>query len=446
MKEKYLTFNYDNILPFVDEDELKAIQKEVSQARKTLNEKTGLGNEYLGWIDLPDTMSPDLIKDIQNTAKRIRKQSNVLVVIGIGGSYLGAKAAIEYMKPYFQKRQSMEIIFAGQNLSSTYLSQLLTYLKTKNFSINVISKSGTTTEPAVVFRALKQLLEEKYSAEDVKNRIFATTDASKGALCTLATTEGYKTFVVPDDIGGRFSVLTPVGLLPIAAAGINIKQMIRGAKQAKRQYRLMSIYKNDVHMYVALRQLLYRKGFALELMVNNEPRLNYFAEWWKQLFGESEGKDLKGLFISSASFTTDLHSLGQFIQEGKKVLFETVLHVQEPEKDVMIGRDPLNLDQLNYLEGKTIDYVNKQALKGTMLAHLDGGTPNMALTIPRVDAFSFGYLVYFFELAVGVSGYVLGVNPFNQPGVESYKKNMFALLEKPGYEALTETLKKRLAE
>lgn len=444
MKEKYLKFNYENILPFIGDDDLKQIQKEINQARKTLDEGTGLGSDYLGWLNLPNMIDLELVDDIQATAKKIRKQSNVLVVIGIGGSYLGAKAAVEYMKPYFSKRKSMEIIFAGQNLSSTYLSELLDYLKTKNFSVNVISKSGTTTEPAVVFRSIKQLMEEKYSKEEMKERIIASTDATQGALRKLADKEGYKTFVVPDDIGGRFSVLTPVGLLPIASAGINIKQMLRGAKLAKRNYKLNNIYKNDVHMYVALRNLLYRKGFALELLVNNEPRLNYFAEWWKQLFGESEGKDKKGLFISSASFTTDLHSLGQFIQEGKKVLFETVINIENPEKDVVIGKDPLNLDQLNYLENKTIDYVNEQALKGTMLAHLDGGTPNMVFTLPKVDAFSFGYLVYFFELAVGVSGYLLGVNPFNQPGVESYKKNMFALLEKPGFEALSKVLKERL--
>ena len=310
--------------------------------------------------------------------------------------------------------------------------------------MNVISKSGTTTEPAVVFRSIKQLMEQKYTKEEIQNRIIATTDASKGALRVLADKEGYKTYVVPDDVGGRFSVLTPVGLLPIAAAGINIKTMIRGAKAAKRDYKIKNIYKNDVHMYVALRNLLYRQGFALELMVNNEPKLNFFSEWWKQLFGESEGKDEKGLFVSSASFTTDLHSLGQFIQEGKKVLFETFINIETPNKNVTIEKDDLNLDQLNYLENKTVDDVNEQALIGTMLAHLDGGTPNMVLTIPKVDAYSFGYLVYFFELAVGVSGYLLGVNPFNQPGVESYKKNMFALLEKPGYEALSESLKKRI--
>jgi glucose-6-phosphate isomerase len=444
MKDKYLNFNYDNILPFIEESDLKSIQKEINQARNTLDQKSGLGSDYTGWVDLVDDLDDDLIKDIQATAKKIRKQSNVLVVIGIGGSYLGAKAAVEYMKPYFQKRKSMEIVFAGQNLSSTYLYELLDYLKNKNFSVNVISKSGTTTEPAIAFRAIKQLLEDKYSPEEVKERIFATTDASKGALRSLADKEGYKSFIVPDDIGGRYSVLTPVGLLPIASAGINIKQMLRGAKKAKRSYKIKNIYKNDVHMYVALRNLLYRKGFALELMVNNEPKLNYFSEWWKQLFGESEGKDQKGLFVSSASFTTDLHSLGQFIQEGKKVLFETMIDVATPEKDMTIDHDDLNLDQLNYLENKTVDYVNKQALKGTMLAHLDGQTPNMLMTIPKIDAYSFGYLTYFFELACGISGYVLGVNPFNQPGVESYKKNMFALLEKPGFEALSKELKNRL--
>lgn len=444
MKEKYLNFDYNNVLPFIDEKALNDIQKEINAARRTLDNKTGQGSDFTGWVELVDQLEKDFIDDIQATAKKIRKQSNVLVVIGIGGSYLGAKAAIEYMKPYFQKRTSMEIIFAGQNLSSTYLSELLNYLKHKNFTINVISKSGTTTEPAIAFRSLKQLLESKFSPEEVKERIIATTDASKGALRLLADKEGYKTYVVPDNVGGRYSVLTPVGLLPIAAAGINIKQMLRGAKKAKRSYKVKNIYKNDVHMYVALRNLLYRQGYALELMVNNEPKLNFFAEWWKQLFGESEGKDEKGLFVSSASFTTDLHSLGQFIQEGKKVLFETIVDIEQPKKDVIIEKDDLNLDQLNYLENKTVDYVNKQALEGTMLAHLDGKTPNMRLTLPKIDAYSFGYLVYFFELACGVSGYVLGVNPFNQPGVESYKKNMFALLEKPGFETLTETLKKRL--
>jgi glucose-6-phosphate isomerase len=444
MKDKYLEFNYKNVLPFIHEEDLKNIQKEINQARRTLDEKTGQGKMFTGWVDLMDNLDQELIDDIQASAKKIRKQSNVLVVIGIGGSYLGAKAAIEYMKPYFQKRKSMEIVFAGQNLSSTYLYDLLDYLKNKEFSINVISKSGTTTEPAIAFRAIKQLLEEKYGSDQAKERIFATTDASKGALRILAEKEGYQTYVVPDDIGGRYSVLTPVGLLPIAAAGINIKQMLRGAKKAKLNYQVKNIYKNDVHMYVALRNILYRQGFALELMVNNEPKLNYFAEWWKQLFAESEGKDGKGLFVSSASFTTDLHSLGQYIQEGKKVLFETIIDIKKPKKDVIIEKDDLNLDQLNYLENKSVDYVNKQALEGTMLAHLDGKTPNMLMSVPKVDAYSFGYLVYFFELACGVSGYVLGVNPFNQPGVESYKKNMFALLEKPGYEELTETLKNRL--
>ena len=444
MKEKYLKFNYRNVLPFIDDNDLKEIQKEVINARQILDEKNGPGNQYLGWLDLVEEIDQKLISDINDVAKKIRKQSKVLVVIGIGGSYLGAKAAIEYMKPYFSKRSSMEIIFAGQNLSSTYLYELIDYLKNKDFTINVISKSGTTTEPAIAFRLLKQLLESKFTQEEVKNRIIATTDEYKGALRMLSETEGYKTFVVPDDIGGRYSVLTPVGLLPIAVAGININQMIKGAIKAKKAYSLKNLYKNDAHMYVALRNLLYRKGFSLELMVNNEPRLNYFSEWWKQLFGESEGKNLKGLFVSSASFTTDLHSLGQFIQEGKKVLFETIIEIEKPNKDIEIEHDKLDLDGLNYLTGKTVDDVNKQALKGTMLAHLEGQTPNMLFTVPEVSSYSFGYLVYFFELACGISGYVLGVNPFNQPGVESYKRNMFALLEKPGFESLTEELKKSL--
>ncbi len=442
--EKYLNIDFRYALSFIQESELTSIQKEINQARRTLDQKTGPGSDYLGWVDLPKDYDKDELDRIIQVAKKIRKQSQILVVIGIGGSYLGAKAAIEFMKPYFPKRKGFEVVFAGQNLSSTYLHELTDHLKNKDFSINVISKSGTTTEPAIAFRVLKELLENKYGKEEARDRIYATTDKSKGALRELAEKNGYETFVVPDDIGGRYSVLTPVGLLPIAAAGINIREMLRGAKAARTYYTKKDVQKNDVHMYVAIRSLLYRKDKEIEMLVNFEPRLNYFAEWWKQLFGESEGKDHKGLFVSSASFTTDLHSLGQYIQEGKRTIMETVLNIEKPEKDFDIQSDDLNLDGLNYLSGKTVDYVNKQALRGTMLAHKDGGVPGIVINIPEVNAYSFGYLVYFFELACGVSGYTLEVNPFNQPGVEAYKKNMFALLGKPGFEELKRELEQKL--
>lgn len=444
MKEKYLKLDYENILAFINKDSLDEIQTEVSGAKNKLDNKSGLGNAFLGWLDTVGNYNPDMINDIINTSKKIQKQADVLVVIGIGGSYLGAKAAIEYMKSYFKLTSKTEVIFAGQNLSSTYLSELIDYLKTKDFSINVISKSGTTTEPAIAFRALKILLEDKYGETSANKRIYATTDKNKGALRSLADTKKYKTFIVPDDIGGRYSVFTPVGLLPIAVAGIDILKMLEGAKEAKDAYLKEDIYQNDAFMYATLRNLLYRDNFAVELLVNSEPKLNYFSEWWKQLFGESEGKDGEGLFVASASFTTDLHSLGQFIQDGKNIIFETIINIDKPEKDLLIEQDKANLDQLNYLKEKSIDYVNKQAIKGTRLAHLDGKTPNMMITIPKISAYSFGYLVYFFELACAISGHLLGVNPFNQPGVENYKKNMFALLEKPGFEKLTKELKKKL--
>jgi glucose-6-phosphate isomerase len=362
------------------------------------------------------------------------------VVVGIGGSYLGAKAALEFILPYFPKRRNVEVLFAGHNMSSTYLNELCDYLKNKDFSINVISKSGTTTEPAIAFRVLKKLLEEKYGVEEANNRVYATTDKSKGALRVFADSKGYETFVVPDNVGGRYSVLTPVGLLPLAAAGINIKSMMRGARSAKAQYTKKSIYKNDVHMYVALRNLLYRNNKSIEMMVNYEQKLNFFAEWWKQLFGESEGKEHLGIFPASASFSTDLHSLGQYVQDGERILFETILNIENPNKEIYIEEDDLNLDGLNYLSGKSLDYVNKQAFRGTLMAHKDGGVPSIIINVPETSAYSFGYLAYFFELACGVSGYLLGVNPFNQPGVEAYKKNMFALLGKPGYEELRKEL------
>lgn len=441
---KHLNLDYRFALPFIKKGELDLINKEIKQARKKLEDKNGLGNEYLGWLDLPETFDNNEIERIYEAAKKIRKQANILVVIGIGGSYLGAKAALEFLKPYFPKRKNVDVIFAGHNMSSTYLSELVDYLNNKNFAINVISKSGTTTEPAIAFRVLKKLLEEKYGEVEAANRIYATTDKSKGALRELSNSKGYTTFVVPDDIGGRFSVLTAVGLLPIAASGINIKQMLAGAKAARKEYDKYSIYKNDVHMYVALRNLLYRNKYSIEMLVNYEPKLTYFAEWWKQLFGESEGKDHKGLFISSASFSTDLHSLGQYIQDGERILFETVINVNNPEKDIIIEEEETDLDGLNYLKQKGLDFVNKKALQGTLLAHRDGGVPNIVIEIDKISPYTFGYLVYFFELAVGVSGYLLGVNPFDQPGVEAYKKNMFALLGKPGYEKLRKELESNL--
>ena len=441
---KHLNLDYRYAMPFVNQDDLEKINKEIKAARKQLENKTGLGKEYLGWLDLPERISEDEINEINEVARKIRKQSKILVVVGIGGSYLGAKAALEYLKPYFPKRKNIEVLFAGHNMSSTYLNELVDYLSNKDFSINVISKSGTTTEPAIAFRVLKKLLEDKYGENEASERIFATTDKSKGALRQLATENNYKTFVVPDDIGGRFSVLTPVGLLPIAASGINIKQMILGARAARKAYDKYNIFKNDVHMYVALRNLLYRKNYKVEMLVNYETKLNFFSEWWKQLFGESEGKDHKGLFVASASFSTDLHSLGQYIQDGKRLMFETVINIENPEKDIFIEENDDDLDGLNYLKHKGLDFVNKKALQGTLLAHKDGGVPNIIINVSKISPFTFGYLVYFFELAVGISGYLLGVNPFNQPGVEAYKKNMFALLGKPGFEKLKSDLEKKL--
>lgn len=442
--EKLISVDGRHALPFVSKAEYDAIAKEIAVARKTLNEKSGAGNEFLGWVDLPSNYDKDEFARILLAAKKIRKQAKLLIVIGIGGSYLGAKAAIDFCSPYFENKKKLEVVFAGQNMSGTYLNELLEYAKDKSFAVNVISKSGTTTEPAIAFRVFKRLLEEKYGKEGARERIYVTTDKAKGALKKLADEEQFETFVVPDDIGGRYSVLTAVGLLPIAASGIDIKAMMKGAKQAKSDFKKNSTSQNEVHQYVALRNLLYRNHYPIEMLINYEPRLLYFAEWWKQLFGESEGKDHKGLFVSSASFSTDLHSLGQYIQDGQRILFETVIQINNPEKTVVIEKENIDLDGLNYLSGKTVDEVNKKAFEGTVLAHVEGGVPNIVITIDKADAFNFGYLAYFFELACGVSGYLLGVNPFNQPGVEMYKKNMFALLGKPGYEELKKELESKL--
>ena len=439
--KNYLNFNYDNIKPFLGVDFDSYLEKSL-KSYDILMSKEGLGNDFLGWLDLPNCYDKEEFLRIKKAALKVRANSDVLVVVGIGGSYLGARSAIEMLKGYFRKND-VEIIFAGNQMSSTYLSELLAYLNDKDFSINVISKSGTTTEPAIAFRALKKLAEEKYGLS-AKERIYATTDAKKGALHTLAKSEGYEMFTVPDDVGGRFSVLTAVGLLPIAAAGINIDDMMQGAADAREKYSNPSIKENECYQYAAMRNALYNKGKNIEVLVNYEPALHYFNEWWKQLYGESEGKDQKGIFPAAVDFSTDLHSMGQFIQDGSRTMFETVLNVENPLKEIIIEEAEVDTDGLNFLAGKTIDFVNKQAFKGTLLAHNDGGVPNMVLNIPELSAYYFGQMVYFFEKACAVSGYLLGVNPFDQPGVEAYKKNMFALLGKPGYEELKADLEARL--
>ena len=418
----------------------KALENKIHEAHELLKNKTGEGSEFTGWYDLPLKIEDALLTKIENTAKRLR-QYDVLLVIGIGGSYLGAKAVIDGLSGYFKKSDT-EIIFVGHHISSTYILQLKAYLEDKSFGINVISKSGTTTEPAIAFRVFKQLLEDSVGKEEAKHRIVATTDASKGALRQLADQEGYESYVIADDIGGRYSVLTPVGLVPVAVANLDYFGFVKGMRDA---YKAFNNHQDKaVYDYVKYRHLLYQAGKKIELFVHYEPALYYTAEWWKQLFGESEGKDGKGLFVASLGFTTDLHSMGQYIQEGERHLFETVINIEEPLEDFTLTEDDENLDGLNYLKGMRVDEVNKQAMLGTLLAHNDGDVPNIVINLKRLDAYHLGYLMYFYELSCAISGYVLGVNPFNQPGVEAYKKNMFALLEKPGFEALSETLKKRI--
>ncbi len=438
---KNLKLEYDNIFNFVSEKEFEESTNSVLDSFDTLMNRDGLGNDFLGWLDLPANYDKAEFERIKEASKKIRSNSTVLVSIGIGGSYLGAKCCVELFKKYFNNEE-FEVIFVGNQISSTYLQELREYLKYKDYSINVISKSGTTTEPAIAFRVLQKDLVSRYGKEQARKRIFATTDKAKGALKTLATNEGYETFIVPDDVGGRFSVLSAVGLLPIACAGIDIDKIMQGASDT-REICFKKDAKNEAVIYAAIRNILYKKGYDIELLVNYEPRLNYFAEWWKQLFGESEGKDLKGIYPSSVSFSTDLHSLGQMIQNGKRHFFETVLNVETPEIDLEIPFDNDNLDGLNFLAGKTMDYVNKKAMEGTSIAHTNGGTPNIRLNIKDISEYSFGSLVYYFEFACALSAYTLGVNPFNQPGVEEYKKNMFALLDKPGYEDLKKELLKK---
>ena len=440
----YLKLDVTKTKGFYDEKVYIDLEKEIYKSYDTLRNKNGLGNDYLGWLDLPLDYDKDEFRRIKEAAKNIKSDSDVLLSIGIGGSYLGAKSAVEMLKPYFgTNKNGVEVIFVGNHISSTYIADLKDYLKDKDFSINVISKSGTTTEPSIAFRIFKDLLIEKYG-NDAAKRIYATTDKKKGALKTEADALGYQEFVVPDDVGGRYSVLTAVGLLPIACAGIDIDSMMEGALTAHKDYNVRDINKNDAMKYALLRNVLYKSGKKLEMLVNYEPKLIYFSEWWKQLFGESEGKNNKGIWITSASFSTDLHSLGQMIQQGERTIFETVISVEKPEREIKINKEESNLDGLNFLAGKDISYVNKMAMEGTMLAHVEGGVPNIRVTVPEISAFTYGYMVYFFELACGISAYTLGVNPFDQPGVESYKKNMFALLGKPGYEEMHDELVKKL--
>ncbi|MCR8843992.1 glucose-6-phosphate isomerase [Paenibacillus sp. SC116] len=444
-------FDYSKALGFVGQHELDYFAEPIRLAHEQLHNKTGVGSDFLGWIDLPFNYDKEEFARLKEAAARIQQQSEVLIVIGIGGSYLGARAAIEMLGHSFynmlpkDKRKTPEIYFAGNNISSTYVTHLLELIEGKDFSINVISKSGTTTEPAIAFRIFKEVLEKKYGKEEAKNRIFATTDREKGALKKLADEEGYETFVIPDDVGGRYSVLTPVGLLPIAVAGINIDDMMKGAQDAATEYSNPNVAENLSYQYAAVRNALYRKGKTTEILVNYEPSLHYVSEWWKQLYGESEGKDHKGIYPASVDFSTDLHSMGQFIQEGTRNLFETVIQVEEVSHHIAINEDPEDLDGLNFLTGKTMDFVNKKAFQGTMLAHTDGQVPNLIVTIPDMTPYTFGQLVLFFEKACGISGYLLGVNPFDQPGVEAYKRNMFALLGKPGYEKEKAELEARLS-
>src|SRR3954470_6029234 len=437
-----ITFDYSNALSFMQQHEVDYLSEFVKTAHNMLHEKKGPGSDYLGWVDLPHNYDKEEFARIKAASERIRSNSDALIVIGIGGSYLGARAAIEALSHTFHNQMdgTTEIYFAGQNISATYLTHLFEVIKDKDISVNVISKSGTTTEPAIAFRIFRDYLEKKYGKEEAKKRIFVTTDKEKGALKQLATEEGFETFVIPDDVGGRYSVLTAVGLLPIATAGLNIDKMMEGAGAAVDKYNQADLANNQSYQYAAVRNALYRKGKGIELLVNYEPSLHYVSEWWKQLFGESEGKDQKGLYPASVDFSTDLHSMGQYVQEGRRELIETVVSVKEPKVDITLGLEEADLDGLNYLAGKTMDYVNKNAAQATVLAHVDGEVPNLSVELDQLNEYTFGEMVYFFEKACGISGLLMGVNPFDQPGVEAYKKNMFALLGKPGYEAEREEL------
>ena len=445
-----VTFDYSKAAQFISEHEVENMKKLTLDAKEVLLGKSGAGNDFLGWIDLPVDYDKEEFARIKEAAKRIQGDSEVLLVIGIGGSYLGARAAVEFLRHGFYNmvdksiRKTPEIYFVGNSISSTYIKHLIDVIGDRDFSINMISKSGTTTEPAIAFRVFKEMMEKKYGKEGAAKRIYATTDKAKGSLKNLATEEGYETFVVPDDVGGRFSVLTAVGLLPIAVSGADIDKLMEGAASGRKRALELPFEENDAMQYAAVRNILLRKGKAVEILCNYEPSAHYVSEWWKQLFGESEGKDQRGLFPASVDLTTDLHSMGQFIQDGARIMFETVLDIEKAREEITIGTEPVDLDGLNYLAGKTVDFVNKSAMNGTVLAHTDGQVPNLMVHMPEVSEFYLGELFYFFEFACGLSGYLLGVNPFNQPGVESYKKNMFALLGKPGYEEAREALLKRL--
>ena len=445
-----VALNTKHLSSFISEEEYAAIYPQVEAAHKQLEAKNGPGSDFLGWMTLPRDYDKEEFARIKKCAEKIKKDTDVFIVIGIGGSYLGARAAIEFLRHGFynnlpkEVRKTPEIYYAGNSISGTYLKGLIDVIGDRDFSVNIISKSGTTTEPAIAFRVFKEMLEKKYGKEGAAKRIYATTDKAKGALKNLATEEGYETFVVPDDVGGRFSVLTAVGLLPIAVSGADIDKLMEGAAEGRKLALEKSFEENDSLQYAAIRNILLRKGKAIEVLADYEPSLHYVAEWWKQLYGESEGKDQKGLFPASVDLTTDLHSMGQFIQDGSRIMFETVLNIEKSRETVVINEEPVDLDGLNYLAGKDMDFVNKSAMNGTVLAHTDGNVPNLMVKIPEQNEFYLGELFYFFEFAVGISGYLLGVNPFNQPGVESYKKNMFALLGKPGYEEAREALLKRL--
>ncbi len=450
MMSDKVTFDYSKAKVFIRDHEVEAMKDIALAAKEVLTGKTGAGNDFLGWIDLPVDYDKEEFARIQKAAEKIQGESEVLLVIGIGGSYLGARAAIEFLRHNFYNmvsreiRKTPEIYYVGNSISSTYLKHLIDVIGERDFSVNIISKSGTTTEPAIAFRIFKEMLEKKYGKEAAAQRIYATTDKARGALKNLATEEGYETFVVPDDIGGRFSVLTAVGLLPIAVSGADIEKLMEGAASGREMALNLPFEENDALQYAAIRNILHRKGKSVEILANYEPSLHYVSEWWKQLYGESEGKDQKGIFPASVDLTTDLHSMGQFIQDGSRIMYETVMNVETSTEEIIIGEEPVDLDGLNYLAGKNVDFVNKSAMNGTILAHTDGNVPNLLINIPEQSEYYLGQLFYFFEFACGVSGYISGVNPFNQPGVESYKKNMFALLGKPGYEKEREELLKRL--
>lgn len=442
-------FNGSYLENFINAHEYSAVEAQVKAAHETLHNGSGLGNDFLGWLELPEKYDREEFARIKAAAEKIKKDSDVFIVIGIGGSYLGARAAIELLKSSFYnnlKKDTPEIYFVGNNINSGYLNEVLSLCEGKDVSVNIISKSGTTTEPAIAFRVFRDLLEKKYGKDGAKGRIYATTDKARGTLKNLADEEGYESFVIPDDVGGRYSVLTAVGLLPMAVADCDIDKVMAGAAAAQKDFSVCDINKNDCYKYAAVRNILSRRGKSVEMLVSYEPSFTMMGEWWKQLFGESEGKDNKGLFPASATFSTDLHSMGQFVQQGARVMFETVVHFAKPKSEYIIEKLDGDIDGLNFVAGKSMQYVNDRAFEGTVLAHTDGGVPNIVLEVPEINENEFGYMVYFFEKACAISGYMLGVNPFNQPGVESYKKNMFALLGKPGYEAQKAELEARIAK